>query len=90
MKKMYMNTDINTGTFPFFSKLAERDKITTPMLYPYIDVHRHTQITDFVINIFAQHSVSPSIVFSDYAVVYESAADGDWASVANADRRCAI
>jgi len=32
--------------------------ITPAMLYPLIDVHRHTQIADFVINIFAQLSMS--------------------------------
>jgi len=72
MKKMYMNTDINTGTFPFLNKLNEQEKITPDMLYPYIDVHRHTQITDFVMNICAKGSSTPSDVFMDYADIYES------------------
>ena len=51
MKKMYMNMDINTSPFRFLDKLDEQEKITPEMLYPLIDVHRLTQITDFVINI---------------------------------------
>ena len=72
MKKMYMNTDINTGTFPFLCKLAEQEYITPDMLYPYVDVHRHTQVTDFVMNICASGSNTPSEVFMDYADIYES------------------
>ncbi len=72
MKKMYMNTDINTGTFPFLCKLAEQEHITPDMLYPYVDVHRHTQITDFVMNICASGSNPPSDVWMDYADIYES------------------
>lgn len=72
MKKMYMNTDIDTGTFPFLCKLAEQEEITPDMLYPYIDVHRHTQVTDFVMNICASGSNTPSEVWMDYADIYES------------------
>lgn len=72
MKKMYMNIDINTGTFPFLCKLAEQEYITPDMLYPYVDVHRHTQVTDFVMNICASGSNTPSEIFMDYADIYES------------------
>ena len=72
MKKMYMNTDINTGTFPFLSKLAERDDITPAMLYPYVDVHKLTRTTDFVMNMFGQHSSTPSEVFSDYKDIFNA------------------
>ncbi len=72
MKKMYMNTDINTGTFPFLNKLNEQEYITPEMLFPYVDVHRYTQITDFVMNVCAKGSNTPSDVFMDYADLYES------------------
>ena len=75
MKKMYMNTDVNTATFPFFDKVAEQKRITPEMLYPYIDVHRHTQITDFVINVFAQVSTSDTDFGVDYADIYEASSE---------------
>jgi len=82
MKKMYTNVDVNTVTFPFLCKLNEQEHITPDMLYPFIDVYRHTQITDFVININAKWSCTPSDVFMDYADVYESLTIGgerkDW------------
>jgi hypothetical protein len=65
-----MNTDLNTGTFPFFHKLAQRDEITPAMLYPYVDVHRLSATTDFLVNIFCQFSATPSDVFADYSDVY--------------------
>ena len=76
MKRMYMNMDVNTVTFPFFAKLAEQKKITPDMLYPFIDVHRHTQVTDFVMNIFAQCSTASSDTQLDYEDIYEAALDG--------------
>lgn len=67
MPRIYMNTDINTGTFPFYHKLAEREKITPAMLYPYVDVHRLTATTDFLVCTFCQFSASASDVFADYS-----------------------
>ena len=67
---------VNTVTFPFFAKLAEQKKITPDMLYPFIDVHRHTQVTDFVMNIFAQCSTASSDTQLDYEDIYEAALDG--------------
>ena len=77
MKKMYMNMDINTSPFRFLDKLDEQEKITPEMLYPFIDVHRLTQITDFVINICAVASTTKSDVFLDYADVYEAASKNE-------------
>lgn len=77
MKKIYMNMDINTAPFRFLDKLCEQEKITPEMLYPFIDVHRLTQITDFVINICAVASMPKSDVFLDYADVYEAASKNE-------------
>ena len=68
---MYMNTDLNTGTYTFLSKLNEQKKITPDMLYPFVDVHRHTQVTDIVMNVCAGSSNTLSDVYLDYADFFE-------------------
>lgn len=67
MHRVYVNTDINTATFPFYHKLAERDDISPAMLYPYVDAHKLTATTDFLVCTFCQFSASASDVFADYA-----------------------
>ncbi len=67
----YTNIDVNSVTVPFLNRHLFDRPVTRETLYPFVDVYRDSAITDVVLNIYAQHSVTDSRVFSDYAAKYE-------------------
>lgn len=60
---------------PFLAKAAEEVKAghadAVSVLYPFVDVYLDSQITDVLFDVFCQHSVTDSTVWSDYAFKYE-------------------
>lgn len=68
----YTNIDANTVSEPFLRKVCENEHVTEEMLYPYVDVYAGSQITDILINVYVQISMSDSDVFTDYADKYEA------------------
>lgn len=76
MKKLYVNTDVNSATFVFLCKLNEQEYITPEMLFPFVDINRLSQATDFVMNINAKWSNTKSETYFDYRDMYESTVVG--------------
>ncbi len=63
-KKLFVNVDINSVTFPFLNALAGRETLTREDFYPFVDQYASTQVTDLLLDVFCQISVTPTGVMS--------------------------
>jgi len=62
---LVVNIDINSVTFPFFAELGKKETLTEEDLYPMVDPHADTQVTDLVFDVFCQFSATPSDIMTD-------------------------
>lgn len=67
----YQNIDCDSTIMPFLNALVGKEKVTKEDLYPFIDEFIETNVTDIVLNVNAQMSMSPSRVVDDFVAVSE-------------------
>lgn len=67
----YQNIDCDSTLLPFMNALAKKDVITEEDLYPFIDEFIDTRVTDILLNVNGQASISPSDVMDDVIDVRE-------------------
>lgn len=67
----FQNIDSSSTILPFLDKVVQKDKVTEEDLYPFIDAFKDTRVTDIVLNVSAQSSVSPSDVVDDCVHIAE-------------------
>ena len=64
--RFYTNIDTLSTTTPFLNRISEEENITEEMLYPFVDIYNNTLITDVVLNIFGQISMTKSEIWNDF------------------------
>ncbi len=69
--RFYTNIDTLSTTTPFLNRISEEENVTEEMLYPFVDIYNNTLITDVVLNIFGQISMTKSEIWNDFADKYE-------------------
>ena len=67
----YQNIDGSSTIMPFLNALVDKACVTEEDLYPFIDEFVETNVTDIMLNVGAQTSMSPSNVIDDCVAIYE-------------------
>ena len=66
----YQNIDCDSTILPFVDALAKKEHIEEKDLYPFIDEFVDTNVTDILLNVNGQASMSPSRVMDDPEDIY--------------------
>lgn len=66
----YQNIDGSSTIMPFLNALLGKDRVTEEDLYPFIDEFIETNVTDILLNVGGQSSMTPSDVIDDIVAIY--------------------